>query len=151
MRTTFTPAWSARLLGALVLAGSVVAGLALAASGGAPAWTWILLALFGAAALVASIANFGDRWHFDDEGITHENVVLTRLGRPPRHARWADVLSGSDHEGRTLFLVVDGQGRWVLDQLDGHAQARALIEAREVRISDVKRPRLWQRGPTDAR
>ena len=151
-RLTFHTAWGSRLTGLVVLLGASAGALGLAITGGAPLWTWLVLAAFAIAAAVATVANFGDRFHFDDEGLAHENVVLTRLGFPgERRAAWKDVVSAVEHDKATWFVNVDGQGRWVLDKLDGHESVRGILAARNIPITSVERPRLLSRSPTDAR
>ena len=135
-----------------MLALGVLAVLALAAFAmagqGAAAWSWFFLWAFMLAAVLASVANFGDRWVVDDEGITYRNVLLQRtpLARlaPARHAAWRDVHSAQEQDGKTWFLEVEGQKRWILDHLDAHEHLRLVLQDRGVPVSSRTRARLFR-------
>jgi hypothetical protein len=144
--TSTGTAWGARLLGLCVLAGVLVVGAGLGLTGGAPTWTWIGLGVFGAAALAATVANFGDRVRVTEEGMSYENVLTSRWGWPrARTAAWEQVSEAVDLEGRTWFVEVEGQRRWVLDQLAGHEDLRLVFMERGVPIRVTQRPRLFGR------
>lgn len=149
-RETFRTTWGQRAVGALVLGGVGAASAGLAVTGGAPGVTWAVLGVFGVASGVATVANFGDRFVFDDDGVAHENVVL-RAVRAPRRVAWSDVLEAVDHEGTTWFLGVRDGRRLILDRVEGHDRIRLLLEEKGVPISRRERPRLFGRGATDPR
>src|SRR5687767_11676622 len=109
---------SQKVLGAVVFAACVVAMLVLL-PGGAPAFTWVLLGVFGISSGLATIANFGERVTVDASGIAQRNVLLARIGLAGRRAAWPDVLGAVDQDRRTIFLDVRDQRRWVIDHIDG--------------------------------
>ena len=149
MNATYAVRWSSRVLALAVLVALVLAAVAIVVAGqGAAAWSWFFLGAFLVAAVLASIANFGDRWTVDDAGITYRNVLLQRtpLARlaPERHAAWQDVHSAQEAEGKTWFLQVEGQKRWILDHLDAHEHLRLVLQDRGVPVSSRTRPRIFR-------
>jgi hypothetical protein len=143
---TLRTAGGQRLWGAVVFVGCALGAVTLALTGGAPWLTWLALGIFGGAAGVASVANFGDRWSVDDEGLAYRNVLTGRLGWPrQRRAAWDDVLSATEHEGRTWFVEVEGQRRWVLDHVDAHDELQRLFEAHGVSVRQSRLPRPFRR------
>ena len=150
MSESFQTGWGPRLLGLTVLLAVLAVAGSLAAGGGAPVWTWLLLGCFGLAALLATVANFGDRWIVDDEGLAYRNDWTARIGWPrSRRAAWSDVMEARDYEGRTWFVIVEGQKRWVIDQLRDHERLRVVFQQRGVSVSSIEKPRLWRRDPMD--
>ena len=148
--TSWQMSWGPRAMGLAVLVLAAVASIGLAVSGGAPTVTWIVLVALGVAAAVATLANFGDRYHVDEDGIRYENVITSRFGwRRARFAPWADISRAVELDSRTWFLHVEGQGRWVLDQLDGHEMLRLLLEARGISVKVTTRPSVFGRAPVD--
>jgi hypothetical protein len=141
-----------RVLGLAVLVLSAV-GLVVLAGNDASPWSWLIVSTLGLAALVASLANFGDRFDVDDQGITHLNTLTARVGWPRvRRATWAEIRHAIDQDGDTIFLEVDGQRRWVLDQLDGQEHLRLILADRGIPMTNRTRPRLtsWGRGGSEA-
>lgn len=150
---TFRVRWQARALGVTVLA-LVLGGFWLIAGEDASPWSWIILSLMGAAALLASIANFGEIVEADEAGISQRNVLLGRLGLGrAKKAAWTDVLHAVEQDGATFFLEVQDQPRWVLDQLDDHEHFRLILQDRGITISVRTRPRLafWRRDHPEGR
>jgi len=111
-----------------------------------------VLVVFGGAALLASIANFGDRWDLDDEGLHYANILTGRLGWPRPRRRGVGAGGGGRRAGRHDVVPRDrGEGRWVLDQLDGHDLLRALLQERgypSARVAPRLLPRLGGGGRT---
>ena len=150
LTATFRIRWTARLLGVLVLLLSL-AGVMLLVSEGGGVVGWTVVGLFGAASLAATVANFGDRYDTDDAGLSYRNTVTGALGFPrARRTAWVDIHSAVEQDAATLFLDVDGQGRWVLDQVDGHEQLRLILQDRGIQTTRRSRPSLapwrWGRG-----
>lgn len=142
---TFQVGWGQRALGLAVLLG--VAALIVATGFDLPWPSWIVLGLFGFAALVSTISNFGERVHADAEGLRWENVLLARLGiRPSRRATWDEITSAVELDGKTFFLTVEGQDRWVLDALEGQDELRTLLQDHGIVIEQRTRPRLRDLG-----
>lgn len=142
---TFEVGWGQRVLGLVVLIG--VLGILVAMRFDLPWPSWIVLGLFGIAALVSSISNFGERLHADDEGLRWENVLLRRMGLArERRAAWSQVLSAVELDQKTFFLTIEGQPRWVLDALAGTEVLRRVLEERGIRVDQRSRPRLRDLG-----
>ena len=142
LNATFRIRWTARILGLVVLA-LCLAGTALMLAEGGGLLGWTLVAGFGTASLLASIANLGDRYDTDETGLSYRNVLTGALGWPrARRASWADIHSAVEQDGSTIFLDVGGQGRWVLDQLDGQEQLRLILTDRGIAPTQRSRPRL---------
>lgn len=142
---TFQVGWGPRLLGLLVLAG--VAAAIVALSPGLPVLTWIVLGVFGVTAAVATLSNFGERLHVDESGLRWENVILRAAGlRRERRASWADIHSVVELDGKTLFVTVEGQPRWVLDALEGVDVLRGLLGAHGIPVETRTKPRLRDLG-----
>lgn len=140
---TCRTSWGQRVFGLVVLAVCVATAVALATTGGAPTLTWAFIAFFGLAAAWATAANFTESWHFDEDGVLHRRAVLDRIGRPAeRRASWDDILRATEQNGRTWFLEVEGQGRWVLDHVDDHDILRTLFETQGVPVRRKDRPKL---------
>lgn len=151
-RASFRVRLRSRVLGLAVLVLAAVGIVVLARSDASP-WSWAIVCILGLAALVASVANFGDRFDVDDEGITHVNTLTERIGWPrARRVAWGDIRHATDQDGDTLFLEVEGERRWVLDQLDGHEHLRLILADRGIPTSRRTRPRLtsWGRGGPEA-
>ena len=141
------PSFAARALGLGVLLASLGLGLWIALTGGAPFWTWLLLGSFVAVSGLASLANFGDRWHVSDEGLTYRNEITALIGFPrERRLPWSRVLRAADYEGKTWFLTVEGDKRWVLDHLGEHDRLGLILQQLEIPVSSVEKPRPWRRG-----
>jgi hypothetical protein len=141
---TFVTGWGSRVLGLLVLGGSLGAAAWIGAEGGAPAWTWLALGLFAAASLAATVANFGDRWSVDERGLTYRNALTALVGLPrERHVGWDAVVRASEYEGRTWFLTVENGRRWVIDQLAEHDRLRLVLEQAGVSVSVLEKPKLF--------
>src|SRR6185369_13320129 len=86
---------------------------------GAPLPTWLVLGTLLLVSGLASVANLGDRWTLDDEGLSYENALTGLVGMPRRRrVAWASILSAVELEGRTWLLSVDGGKKLVLDHLD---------------------------------
>ncbi len=142
---TLRVGWGQRALGLFVLA------VVVAAIGGLrfdmPVVTWVILGLVGAAAGWSSLCNFGDRLHVREDGLKRENVLLGVAGwRRERTAAWAEIETVVDLDGRTLFLTVTGQPRWVLDSFEGMDELRAVLQQNGVPITQRRRPRLRDLG-----
>jgi hypothetical protein len=137
---TFEVGWGQRAVGLVVLL--ACAGLAAWMRFDLPWPTWVVLGVFFAAALVSSLSNFGERLHADEEGLRWENVLLRRERRAP----WRDVLSAVELDGRTFFLTVEGQRRWVLDAFDGAELLSRLLQEHGVSVEQRTRPRLRDLG-----
>lgn len=153
LEATFRVRWQARALGLGVLALAGGAAGLIAGEDASP-WSWVVVGITGAAALTATIANFGEVVRTSAEGITQVNELLARFGLGRRRsATWADVLRAVDQDGLTYFLEVRDQGRWVLDQLDQHEHLRLILEDRGITVERRKRPSLvpWRRDPLDGR
>jgi hypothetical protein len=140
-----------RVLGLAVLVGSCAAAIWL--RDGAPLLTWLVLGTLILVAGLASVANFGDRWTLDAEGLSYENALTGHVGLPrSRRVAWASILSAVELEGRTWLLSVDGAKRLVLDHLDGHEIVRQALQGRGIGITPLQKPRFRDiaRGRRDA-
>ena len=137
---TFEVGWGQRTVGLAVLL--ACAGLAGWMRFDLPWPTWVVLGVFFVAALVSSVSNFGERLHADELGLRWENVLLRR----ERRASWSDVLSAVELDGKTIFLTVEGQRRWVLDAFDGAELLRKLLQEHGVSVELRTRPRLRDLG-----
>ena len=143
---SYETAWGPRVLGLCVLLVSTAALVSLAAGDGAPTWTWILLSLLGLVSALITVANFGDRLEVTETGLTSRNVLLERLGMGRRRsASWSDVLEAKEYDGKTWFLTVEGQRRWVIDQLRDHERFRIRLDQEGVSVKVVEKPKAWRR------
>lgn len=140
MNVTLQVGWGQRVVGLAVLVACV--GLAAWMRFDLPWLTWLVLGIFFVASGVSSLSNFGERLHADEAGLRWENVLLRR----ERRAAWPEVLSALELDGRTVFLTVEGQRRWVLDAFDGVALLRKLLQEHGVSVEQRTRPRLRDLG-----
>jgi len=117
-----------------------------------------LIALLSLANLVTAWA---DLFTLSDEGIESTNLILERLGRPPRRFAWSDIVSvrGPARSGpagaadasrvpasrsgtpRALFLVLRNGRRIVLDSLERYDEVLGTVLRRcGAEGGDVRRP-----------
>jgi len=85
------------------------------------------------AALAGSISAWGDRFRFDDDGVTWENVLLLALasgrgGLGRRRLAWRDVARVQAH-GSALFLAPYRGRRMALDAIEDPETVRRLVGA----------------------
>lgn len=147
---TCRTATGARVLGLGVLVATLGMGGWLAANGGAPSWTWLILGGFFLVSGLATLHNFGDEWHVGDEALTYRNRITARLGFPrERQVPWDKVLSAADYEGRTWFLTVEDEKRWVLDHLAEHDRLGLIFQQLDISVSSIEKPRPWRRDGRD--
>jgi len=148
---TCRTAWDARVLGLGVLLATLSLGIWIAVDGGGPIWTWLILGAFGLLSGVATVHNFGDHWHVTDAGLTYRNTITAKLGFPrERHLPWSKVMRASDYEGKTWFLTVEGEKRWVLDHLAEHDRLGLIFQQLDISVSSIEKPRPWRRDGRDA-
>lgn len=120
---------------ALLLAGSAVALRAAAGEFGAG---FAVAGILAAAAAAGTVSAWGDRFTFDDEGVTWENAVLGRFGR--RHLAWREVTRVQAH--RALFLVPARGRRLALDALEDPDEVRRRVERGIAAVSTPPAGRL---------
>jgi len=121
---------------ALLLFGAAVALRAAAGEFGAG---FIVVTVLALAALAGSIAAWGDRFLFDEGGVTWENSVLAALaagrgGVGRRRLCWRDVGRVQEHQpvrgtGGVLFLIPYRGRRMALDAIENFDEVRRLVEA----------------------
>lgn len=102
------------------------------------------------AALAGSISAWGDRFTFDDDGVTWENALLVALaggrdgagrdGLGRRRLAWSDVARVRAH-GNALFLIPCRGRRMALDAIEDFDEVRRRVEAAVVSIPPADRPR----------
>ena len=141
--------WRSRIVGLVVLVLALLGAVVLAREGAA-ALSWVLVGALGGAALVASVSNFGDRIDVGESGLVYTNDLTARVGFPRRReAAWSAVLGAVEQDHETFFLDVEGQRRWVLDQLDGHEELRIALGEHGIPLTTRTRPRLMSWGRSD--
>ena len=139
-----------RMLGLFVLVATLGLIGWLLSDGGAPVWTWAMLGIFLLISGLATVHNFGDRWHVTDEGLSYRNTLTGRLGWPrAKSVSWERVERASDYEGRTWFLTIQGEKRWVLDQLAEHDRLGLVLQQLGIPVSSIKKPRPLRRDGDD--
>lgn len=105
-----------------------------------PGVGFVLLGLLALLALLNLITSWGDRLRLDIDGIEQRNLVLMRLGVPPRRLAWSDIDEVREHRGpasrrssgapRALVLVPRA-GRWmVLDSLERYEEVIGAVAER---------------------
>jgi len=109
------------------------AALALRAAAGDYGVGFLVIAALALTALVGSISAWGDRFSFDDEGVTWENTLLAALGAGRggvgrRRLAWHDVARVQAH-GTALFLVPGRGRRMALDAIEDFGTVRRLVGA----------------------
>jgi hypothetical protein len=114
--------------------------------------TWVFLGVFTVVSAGATYSNFGDVFEPDEEGISYRNVIAARLGLPrSRRVAWRDIREAVEYDGKTWFLTVEAEKRWVLDQLDGHERLRLIFTDLQVPVRIKERPRLMKSRQGDPR
>lgn len=148
-------ALGARVLGLVVLLSTVALASWIVIDGGAPIWTWLLLGGFFLVSALATIHNFGDRWHLDDEGLSYRNTITARIGFPrERHVPWSKVMRAANYEDQTWFLTIEGEKRWVLDHLADHERFGLIFQELDIPVTRVEKPKPFRRegrDPSDPR
>lgn len=143
-------AMGTRVWGLVVLVCALAMGLWLLFEGGAPTLTWVILGIFVVISGWASIHNFGDRWHVTDEGLSYRNTLTALVGLPrERSVAWSEVTKAAEYEGRTWFLSIEGQKRWVLDHLADHDRLGLILRELDVPVSTIEKPKPFSRDGRD--
>ena len=139
-----------RVLGLVVLLSTLSLGIWIAATGGAPTWTWALLGCFFLVSALASIHNFGDQWHVDDEGLSYRNTITALVGwSRERHVPWSKVMKAANYEGKTWFLTIEDEKRWVLDHLAEHERLALVFQELGISVTEVEKPKPFRRDGSD--
>lgn len=104
----------------------------------------VVLTSIALVSLANLVTAWADRFTLGEEGLEYRNLLLERLGRPPRRVAWSDIVGvrglhrpvpGSASpppatSSRALFLIPRSGRRIVLDSLERHDEVLRTVMQR---------------------
>lgn len=136
---TFRRAAGTRILSALCAALFVSGAASMGATAGLTTGT-LVVGLLGLLSLANLVTAYADRVTLDASGIECRNLLLSRLGVPPRRASWGEVVHVREHRrfkaGRVeedpsaLFLTLRSGRRLVIDSLEDYDEVLRIVRRR---------------------